>query len=162
MGQKTKTDKVWICESIGKLKGVGHQGEAKTNELNIYTISDFQHHVNLYVLSKVQIQDFGQIYELTLQALPEKPSTSMKDHRQTRNLYLSGYGERWVEKLKSSTAMSKLCCISDLIRFVMNGAEKLMKGSVHEGNFFIVHDALVLMTTMETINWMIKKGYLHR
>ena len=44
----------------------------------------------------------------------------------------------------------------------MNEAENLMKGSVNEDNFFIFHDALVLMTEKETINWMRKKGYLHR
>ena len=36
-----------------------------------------------------------------------------------------------------------------------------MKGSVHEDNFFIVHDALVLMKAKETIKWMRQKGYLH-
>ena len=37
-----------------------------------------------------------------------------------------------------------------------------MKGSVHEDNLFIVHDALVLMTAKETIQWMKKKNYYHR
>ena len=67
-----------------------------------------------------------------------------------------------MEKLKSSTAMSKFCCVTDLIRFMMNEAEKLMKGSVHEDDFYIFHDTLVLMPAMETINWMKQKGYLHR
>ena len=67
-----------------------------------------------------------------------------------------------MEKLKSSTPMSKFCCISDLIRFMMNEAENLMKGSVHEEYFFIVHNTLVLMKAKETINWMRKNGYLHR
>ena len=40
---------------------------------------------------------------------------------------------------------------------MMNESEKLMKGSVHKDNLFIVHDALVLMTEKETINWMIYK-----
>ena len=44
----------------------------------------------------------------------------------------------------------------------MNEAENLMKGSVREDNFFIVHDALVLITTKEKINWMRQNGYLHR
>ena len=61
-------------------------------------------------------------------------------------------------KLKTSTAMSKFCCITHLIRFMMNEAEKLMKGSVNENDLFIVHDALVLMTAKETINWMRRKG----
>ena len=54
--------------------------------------------------------------------------------------------------------MSKFVCITDLIRFMMDEAEKLMKGSVHEDAFYIVHDALVLMTAKETINWIKEKG----
>ena len=55
--------------------------------------------------------------------------------------------------------MSKLCCITDLIRFVMKEADKLMKGSIHEDNFFIVHDDLVLMKMKETITWMKYNNY---
>ena len=36
-----------------------------------------------------------------------------------------------------------------------------MKGSIHEDNFFIVHDALVLMTAKERIQWMKEKNYYH-
>ena len=42
--------------------------------------------------------------------------------------------------------------------FLMNEAEKMTKGSVHEDNLYIVHDALVLMTAEETIKWMKQKG----
>ena len=45
---------------------------------------------------------------------------------------------------------------------MMNEADNLTKGSVHEVNFFMVHNALVLMTAKETINWMRQNGYLHR
>ena len=51
-----------------------------------------------------------------------------------------------MEKINSSTAMKTLCCVSDLICFMMNEAENLMNGSVHEENFFIVHDALVFIS----------------
>ena len=57
--------------------------------------------------------------------------------------------------------MSKLCCTTDLIRFMMKEANKLMKGSVHEEIFFIVHDALVLMTSKETIKWMKENNCFH-
>ena len=50
--------------------------------------------------------------------------------------------------------MSKFCCITDMIRFMMREAENLMKGSVHEDDFFIAHDDLVLMTEKEKIEWM--------
>ena len=58
--------------------------------------------------------------------------------------------------------MSKVCCITDLIRFMMKESDNLMKGSVHEDYFFIVHDALVLITAKETIEWMKENIYFHR
>ena len=58
--------------------------------------------------------------------------------------------------------MSKFCCITDLIRFMMKEAENLMKGSVHEDDLFIVHDDIVLMIAKETIQWMKEKKYSHR
>ena len=50
-----------------------------------------------------------------------------------------------MDKLNSYTEMWKFCCIANLIRFMMNESEKLMKGSENEEDFFIVHDSLVLM-----------------
>ena len=49
-----------------------------------------------------------------------------------------------------------------MIRFMMKEAEKLMKGYVHENDLFIVHDALVLMTSKETITSMKENNYFHR
>ena len=43
----------------------------------------------------------------------------------------------------------------------MKEAENLMKGYVNEDYFFIIHDALVLMTAKETIEWMKEKNYFH-
>ena len=43
----------------------------------------------------------------------------------------------------------------------MKEAEKMMKGSVHEENLFIVHDTLVLMTSKETIKWTKENNYYH-
>ena len=122
------------------------------NEINIHTISDLQCYVRSYELPKLPIFGLGQIYEHGLVALPGKPTPSIKDHRKAKNHYFSRYGERWVEKLKSSSSMTKFCCIADLIWFMMKEAEKLIKGSVHEDGFFIVHDALVLMTARRQSN----------
>ena len=157
-----ETDKVWLCEYVIKLKGVVQKSKEKINELSIHTISYLQLHVRRHGTPKVPIRGFGQIYDITLQALPGKHSPSFKDHRKAKTPYLSRYGERWVDKLKSSTAMSKFCCITDLIHFMMNEVEKLMKGSVHEDDFYIIHDYLVLMTSKETIKWMKQNSYLPR
>ena len=82
-----KTDKIWLCESVGKLKGIGKQGEVKMNGINVNTIADLQRYVQSYGLPKLSICGLGQIYERALVALPGKPTPSVKDHRKARNPY---------------------------------------------------------------------------
>ena len=65
-----------------------------------------------------------------------------------------------MEKLKSPNAILKLCCITDLISFMMNEEEKPMKGLVHEDDFYILHNTLVLMIAKEKINQIKQNGYL--
>ena len=131
------------------------------NEINIHTIANLQRYVRSYGFPKLPIRGLGQIYENGLVALTMKPRPSIKDHRKAKNPYFSRYGDRWVEKLKLSSSMLKFCCITDLIRFMMKEAEKLMKGSVHEDDLFIIHDALVLMTSKETIIWRKENNFLY-
>ena len=33
-------DKIWLCESVGKLKVIGKQGKVKINHINVHTIAD--------------------------------------------------------------------------------------------------------------------------
>ena len=64
--------------------------------------------------------------------------------------------------MNSSTEILTFLFVTDLIFFMINEAEKLMKGSVHEDDFYIVHGDLVLLTDKETINCMKHNGYFHR
>ena len=57
-GLKIYIDKVWICESVGKIKGVGQLAIAKMDELRIHTIADLQLHVRHH--GKVPIRGFGE------------------------------------------------------------------------------------------------------
>ena len=66
-----------------------------------------------------------------------------------------------MQKLKSSTEMLKFCCITNLILFMINEGEKLIKGSVHEEDLFIVYNELVLITAKEKNECMRQKGNLH-
>ena len=54
--EKIKTDKIWLCESVGKLKGIGKQGEVKIHEINVHTIANFQRCVRIYGLPKLSIR----------------------------------------------------------------------------------------------------------
>ena len=84
------TDKVCLCESVDKLKRVGHLEIAKMNELRIHTIADIQLHVSHH--GKVPILGFDLIYTMALQYLPGNPPSSFKDHRKAKNPHLSRYG----------------------------------------------------------------------
>ena len=75
--KKDKTDKIWLCEYVVKLKGIGKRGEVKMNEINIHTIADLQRYVISYGFPKLPICDLGQIYEHVLVALPGKPTPSI-------------------------------------------------------------------------------------
>ena len=55
MYRNTKTDKVWICESVGKLKVVGQLSKAKMNELSIHIIADLHICVHHHGILKVPI-----------------------------------------------------------------------------------------------------------
>ena len=75
------TEKLWLCESVGKLKSVGQQAKLKMNKLSIHKIAVLQLHVRRHGTPKVPIRGFVQTYNIALQALPGKPLTSFKDHR---------------------------------------------------------------------------------
>ena len=92
--KKIKTDKIWLCEYVGKLKGIGKQEEVKMNEINNHNIADLQSYVQSYGFPKLPIRGLGQIYEHGLVALPGKPTPSIKNHRKEKYPYFSRYGER--------------------------------------------------------------------
>ena len=50
-----KAYKIWLCASVGKLKGIEKQGEAKMNDINIYTIADLQRYVQSFGLTNLPI-----------------------------------------------------------------------------------------------------------
>ena len=69
MNFKENTDRVWLRESVGNLKGVGQLAIAKMNELSIHRIADL--HLHVHHRGKVPILGFDRIYAMDLQALWE-------------------------------------------------------------------------------------------
>ena len=88
--EKIKADKIWLCESVGKPKGIGKQGEVEMNEINIHTIADLQRYVRSYGFTNLPIHGLGQIYEHGLEALPGKPTPSIKYHRKAKKSLFLG------------------------------------------------------------------------
>ena len=117
--EDTKIDKICLCESVGKIKGILNQGEEKMNEMKIHIISDLQRCFWSYWFPKVPIPGFGQNYEHGPEVLARKPTPFIKYHRKSKNSYFLIYGEIWVDKLRSSSYMLKLYCITDVIRVMV-------------------------------------------
>ena len=82
---KKNIDKVWLCKSVGNLKGLGQLEIAKMNELRIHMIANLQIHVRHH--GKVHIRGFDRIYAMALQSLPGNLPSSFKDHRKAKNPY---------------------------------------------------------------------------
>ena len=87
--EEIKTDKIWICESVGKLKGIGKQGEVKTNEINIHTIADLQRYVWSYGLPNLPIRGSGWIYEHGMEALPRNRRLPSKTTEKRKYVFIN-------------------------------------------------------------------------
>ena len=56
------------------------------NEMNIHTIADLQRYVRSYGLPKLPIRGLVRSYEHGLEALPGKPTPSIKDHMKAKTI----------------------------------------------------------------------------
>ena len=84
------------------------------------------------------------------------------DHRKAANPYESKYGDDWRKYIVKSPTMNNSVMITDYITHMMEESERIMRGTKHQEDWVIFHDALSLMTAVETKEWMEKKGFLAR
>ena len=91
--KKIKTDKIWLCESVGKLKGIGKLGEAKMNEMNIHTISELQSYVRSYGFPKLPSQGFGRIMNMDWKLYPGNRRLPSNSTRKQKSVFLEIWRE---------------------------------------------------------------------
>ena len=148
-------DKVyWEEDSLEYLPGLGQTtidriksssvNEIKTiKQLGAYDVEQLQHIRGIKSLqAKARLAQQG---ECTYPKI---------DHRKAENPYLSRYGDTWSQELKKSSALSPYRPITDLIHHIMKESSRLMSGTSHANDWYIMHDALSLMTAKETKQWM--------
>ena len=58
--------------------------------------------------------------------------------------------------------MKKYVFITTVLKYIIANSSKIMKGTKHEDDWYFYHDALSLMASKETKEWMRKEGILHR
>ena len=69
------------------------------------------------------------------------------------------YGNKWKEKIKKSKTLSGHRCITDLVTHIIKTSAMLFEDTEYKDTWKLYHDALSLMTTKRTINWMKSMGY---
>ena len=88
-------------------------------------------------------------------AAPEKV-----DHRKAINPYESRFGTKWMNKIQQSAHMKKYVSIRSLVLHMYTATKQAFSGTQHENDFLFYHDALSLMTSRETIEWMADQNIL--
>ena len=81
------------------------------------------------------------------------------DHRKADNPYKSKYGDDWRKYIVKSPTMNNSVMITDYITHMMEESERVMQGTKHQEDWVIFHDALSLMTAVDTKQWMKKKAF---
>ena len=84
------------------------------------------------------------------------------DHRVASNQYKSKFRVDWEHTLQTSPTFSHSPSICNYINHMIQESERVMEGTVYESTWRIYHDALSIMTSKSTKEWMAQKGYLER
>ena len=112
-----------------------------------------------------QSSPFNDSYKIQSQACTAKPGAYVEaviDHCLSDSPYESLYGEDWKKYIAKSDACKVHVCVTEMVEHIIQASAKLMKGTKHEEDWVFYHDALSVMTSRDTIDWMREKDYLRQ
>ena len=143
-------------DDLLRLDKVGKKTKEKLENANIRCVGDL----------KRNNQPVPGITRASLQFLRDQAQLSRDenaplkiDHRKAPNPYMSRYGTNWENVLKQSSHFSSYVVITDYIEHIVTESQKIMKGTLYEDDWYFYHDALSLMTSAKTKQWMKDKNY---
>jgi len=151
-------------DPLTALSGLGPATFKKLLDFDIVEVEDFAHQIDMdldklayhKVATRWQLADWRDLCALACENPPLPPDT---DYRKASNPYLSRYGASWKDKIKSACTMSQYVCVTDMIQHIHDETAKLFDGKTDDWAFY--HDALSLMTSGDTLQWMKEKD-IHR
>jgi hypothetical protein len=157
-------------DPVTKLKGCGLVVKRKFEANGIEFLSDLRALDEDGVLAIVNASPELSLTKRQVSLFKERATNvidedapEVMDYRNESNPYLARFGEnQWENEIDSSVSLSSFVCVTKLIEHMWKETEKMFKGSKHEDNWYIYHDALTLMTATDTKLWMEEKGYLKR
>ena len=146
------------CISISKMNLLNNLGFTKVSVFNLKLQSEEECRnlvSNVKVLGLKSLMKFKNQAEKSI--LGNCPCDI--DHTMAGNPFESRYGENWEKK---SPELKTTVSIHILIDHIFREAEEIMKGTVHEKDFLVYHNALSLMTGKGSVEYMQKQWYWDR
>ena len=96
-----------------------------------------------------------KIFAVVDKALPGDAGIYVTDYRAADNPYKARFGDSsWEAEMAKTTHMAAHVPVTDMIHHMMKESAEMMKGTKHEKDWLLEHDALSQMTAKETLDWM--------
>ena len=156
--------KYYRNDPVIKLKGVGKKSSQQLKEIGITTVGEVKDIMDITKLDNLpnSFQKKLTRYMKEAQQASNEDAPERIDHRLSANPYQSKFGNDWERHLLSSPTFYHSSYICSYIEHMMQESERVMKGTIHEKTWMVYHDALSIMTSRSTKEWMKSKGYLDR
>ena len=167
---RRKESDLWQDEPVNQIKGIaGKTKEKLATILNVNTVGDLAKLRDdlLGALPKVSSGTLSKYRDIARAAHPGSVPSNLKfDHRKNPDEYdpfISLFGPiEGPVKRRQAALGRRFVCITDMVDHMFKETEKIFKGTKHEDDWMVYHDALSLMTAVECRQWMQEKGYLKR
>ena len=146
----------YTTDTVDKIKGIGKILKAKLQQANLHTIADV---LATHPPSSLSAKVWSSIMKHASTALPHPPPPPI-DHRKASNPCESLYGDTWQDKIKTVSALSTTCCVTDMVRHIYESSKAFFADTIYAQNWYFYHDALSLMNSNVTKEWMEKESIL--
>ena len=162
-----ENDTLWQQGCGAFLKGLGKQTMVRLNAAGIIAMSDLknccfndEHSENVVKetqgVSKNKMAQWKVQFERTHLG---QGSVKTFDHRTAANPFKARYGDDWETYISKTEACRNKVSINKLIDHMFEETRKIFKGTTHENDWYIYHDALTLFSSATSLQYMEEKGH---
>ena len=157
-----KEDEIFMDDDIDLIKGISKSKKTILNAEGLVMVKDLvekldNEAVRKELVSKVRGVGMASLNKWWTQAKTASAGCCVfVDYTAAENPFQERYGEDWKKKC---SFLSRFVLVNDFIDFMFTEAKNVMKGTVHEQDYVVFHDALSLFTGKEPVAYMKEKGY---
>ncbi len=154
---------------MDKLKKFGQKKPEILKQINITKVKQLKCLHGQTQLQKDMVKAMKGIEIKTLTNYIDQALSAMSgncppaiDHTKSETPYESMYGKDAKKRLEESVSLNKFCSINKMIDHMMQASQEVFRGTVHEKDWKVYHDALIIITGQAALTYMQDKDYLQR